>query len=401
MTRRFGLLYSVISVVVLLVLCGLLVGRLNTVRSSNLAEAEASYRRLIALTRTEVERARDVAGALRTYSVEVTRAEAIVLYSLERGIRYLWTADAATLRLSSTAFDGFRGFPEYRTSDVTHARLRDRLGVGSDLYLDAVYRVLTFTDAYPALRDTLIAILLFALLTAVAAFSLLALRRAHAGHDRAADRDETQQDPRRDAEQPTIRMPAETGPLERPAAQHDAREPEVEEVMLEEIATDPGEPGTLFSPVTGLSYRDHLERRLELELERAAFNDQDLSCLLVRFPDSTGKEAEAEDARAVLDTFKFEDLCFEYAASTCCVILPNCELNQAIKQAERFAAARSGRVLVGLSSRSGRLVEASRVLTETSRSLEHAATSKGGIVGFRPDPRKYRQFVTEQPVNRR
>ena len=40
-----------------------------------------------------------------------------------------------------------------------------------------------------------------------------------------------------------------------------------------------------------------------------------------------------------------------------------------------------------------------RLLAEAERSLDHARTEPGGIVGFRPDPRKYRQFVTQHLRN--
>jgi GGDEF domain-containing protein len=176
----------------------------------------------------------------------------------------------------------------------------------------------------------------------------------------------------------------------------DAPEPLLEEVDLEEVATDPGEPGTLINPVTNLSFRDHLERRLGLELERAAYNDQDLTCMLVSFTDAAdGGEAYSRRSGQILSAFKFEDLCFEYGKDAFCVILPNTELSRGIREAESFKGDHAGTMYFGLSARNGRLVESSRVLGEAERSLEHAQREPGGIVGFRPDPRKYRQFVTQ------
>jgi len=193
-------------------------------------------------------------------------------------------------------------------------------------------------------------------------------------------------------------MPPETHAT-RPAAGPESEDFAFEEIPLEELATQPGDPGTLFNPVTGLSHHDHLERRLGLELERSAYNDQDLVCLLVRFAGlsgaGTGSEAYVERARQILSTFQFEDLCFEYDDSTYCVVLPNTELPQGLRQAESFHK-RHPECHIGLSARNGRLVEARRILTETERSLSHAATEPARVVGFRPDPRKYRQFVTRQ-----
>ncbi|MFW6291425.1 MAG: hypothetical protein ACOC7V_03780, partial [Spirochaetota bacterium] len=181
----------------------------------------------------------------------------------------------------------------------------------------------------------------------------------------------------------------------RPVEEAEADDLAYEEISLEELATQPSEPGTLFNPVTGLSHHDHLERRLGLELERSAYNDQDLVCVLVRFAQLSGPEAYVERARQILSTFQFEDLCFEYDENTFCVVLPNTELPQGLRQAESFHK-RHPDCHIGLSARNGRLVEARRILTETERSLGHAATEQAGVVGFRPDPRKYRQFVTRQ-----
>ena len=168
----------------------------------------------------------------------------------------------------------------------------------------------------------------------------------------------------------------------------------MEDVELEELATEAGDPGALFSAVTGLSYRDHLERRLGLELERAAYNDQDLACLMIRFSEPAGHDEYVDRAGRVLAAFKFEDLCFEYNETTFCAILPNTDLTQGLRAAEAFRAENPGHICIGLSARNGRLVEASRVLNEALRSLEHATRERQGIVGFRPDPRKYRQFIT-------
>ena len=300
----------------------------------------------------------------------------------------------------------------------------------SQLYMDAIYRVLNVTDAYLPLRDTLISLIGFAFVTVLVAIVMNMSRRAEhqaapggaqapPGRSRAtvpppataprAERTVTQTD--RSTASP--RVPAPAAPQQSFGRQQSAAmessgavagpethdfvpvEPVMEEVDIEEIATDPGEPGTLFNPVTNLSYRDHLTKRLGLELERAAYNDQDLTCMLVQFDDATGsQEATVERARQVLGAFKFEDLCFEYGRGSFCVILPNAELSRGIREAEAFKSDHAGRMYFGLSARNGRLVEASRVLGEAERSLEHAKKEPGGIVGFRPDPRKYRQFVT-------
>ncbi|MFW5741641.1 MAG: hypothetical protein ACOC2D_00070 [Spirochaetota bacterium] len=413
MIRRFGLLYTVFSVLVLVVLVVLVLGRLTTARNANLSEAEASFGRLQSQLAEQGETDAPVTELLREYASIVPTVRAVVLFDPERGLRYVWTAEADLLAVPASDFAGFRGYPEYRLNDVGQVRLREQIALdgGSRFYLDAVYRVLSFTDAYPALRDSLVSLLVFAFLTVLVALALgradgapsptrAASAPAHpSGAPTQAPQPETPAGdaPAESAPQPEYAPPG-SGAVVAPETHDRLSESDwdhsYEEISVEEIATEPGDPGTLFNPVTGLSHRDHLERRLGLELERSAYNDQDLTCLIVRFPGMVGEEAYVERAKQVLGTFQFEDLCFEYDPTSYCVVLPNTELPQGLRQAESFRK-RHPDSIIGLSARNGRLVEARRVLTEAERSLDHAANEPGGIVGFRPDPRKYRQFVTQ------
>jgi GGDEF domain-containing protein len=392
MLRRFGLFYTVFSLVVLLALAGLLLGRLNTVRSQNIQEVESSFRRLKSdlgrLDSIEAMRAH-----LREYAALVPAIETLLLFDPDRGLQYVWASDTDVLRIPGGDFSAFRGLPEYDFPEVRQIRLRDDLGRevgGYRLYIDAIYTVLAFPDAYLPLRDCLIALLGFALLTVVLMLVL--------GSDRRVVREE--KSPKQSSPEPAPESRSEP-PVEQPARHapapetHASPEPDLlHEVPLEEIALDSGEPGSLVNATTGLSYREHLARRLGLELERSAHNDQDLACLLIRFRGIANTEMYVQAAALVLSTFQYEDLCFEFDDQSFCVILPNTELPQAIKQSEAFRR-RHPEAIMGLSARNGRLVESKRVLAEAERSLAHAEHEPGGIVGFRPDPRKYRQFVSQ------
>ncbi len=389
MTRRFGLIYTIFSILVLTVLTVLAIGRLSSARTANLDEAQSSYQRLRAQL-VEAGAAPPVSNALREYATVVPTVQSLVLFDPDRGLRYVWTADNGILAIDRDAFDSFRGFPDYRLNDVRQIRFRD--DVAEDFYLDAVYRVLSFEDAYIPLRDSLIALLGFAFVTV-----LIVLALGHSGSTRVGPEEAptTHSTPSPEVE-PVISSAATPETHDhRPAGAANAEDFAYEEISIDELATEPGEPGTLFNPVTGLSHHDHLERRLGLELERSAYNDQDLVCLLVRFAELSGPEEYVERAKQILSAFQFADLCFEYDDSAFCVVLPNTELPQGLRQAESFHK-RHPECHIGLSARNGRLVEARRLLTETERSLSHAATDSARVVGFRPDPRKYRQFVTRQ-----
>jgi hypothetical protein len=52
---------------------------------------------------------------------------------------------------------------------------------------------------------------------------------------------------------------------------------------------------------------------------------------------------------------------------------------------------------IGLSSRSGRLLEANRLLLEASRALEKALEDPASpIVAFKSDPERYRAFISNK-----
>jgi GGDEF domain-containing protein len=410
MGRRIGLWYTLFSIVALIALAFVAVSRLNTARSLNLDAARASYLRL----RDEVTEAivsdASVRDVVRTYSAAMPDVLAVVLFSPERGVRYVWPAQADIVSFSGPDLAEVRGFPTFNVKEISQTRVSRRLELpeDSDLYLDAVYTVLSSEDAYLPLRDSLIAVLAFAFATLIVALAVNAINRSRAeASDAEADRQVVSETRRKRPSEhthndtgrlgpPRPRVPRPTEEVE-PGYREPAPEPILEEVELEEIAADPGEPGTLFSATTGLSYRDHLERRLGLELERAAYNDQDLTCMMIRFDDmGDSQEAYVERAGQILSTFQFEDLCFEYDHNSFCVILPNTPLPQGLRAAEDFRGRYKGRIVIGLSARNGRLVEASRVLHEACRSMEHATRDRRGIVGFRPDPRKYRQFISGQ-----
>lgn len=392
MYRRFGLIYSIFSLLVLIGLIVFVLARLNSTRADNLTEMEASFRRLQNDVAVAASREESLSHVLREYTMVVPAVRALVAYDLDRGLRYVWAADTELLGFTRSELEAFRGFPTYRLNEISEVRLREQLPRQQDgrLYLDAVYRVLSFSEAYPALRDSLVALLGFAFLTVLV---LLALGRI----DRPSTAPQTDENRRfrergRVRDTPTSAAAPAPGPES--AEKESAVEDDFEEVLIEELATDPGEPGTLFNPVTGLSHREHLDRRLGLELERSAYNDQDLACLLVRFEGVSGGELYVTRAKQVLATFQFEDLCFEYDESTFCVILPNTELPQALRQAQAFRTQHPQSV-IGMSARNGRLVEAHRVLTEADRSLRHAEKEPGRIVGFQPDPKKYRQYISQ------
>lgn len=158
----------------------------------------------------------------------------------------------------------------------------------------------------------------------------------------------------------------------------------------------------LVSPDSGLSFENHLPRRLSLELERAAENNLDLSLLVIRVTDVEGAPVASRLlGTLILEQFPFEDLAFEYSPAGACIILTGIDLDTALRKAERLQALLRRhelgkyRVRAGASSRNGRLVESERLIREATEALSRA-DSQSFAVGFRPDPDRYRSYIASK-----
>ena len=169
-------------------------------------------------------------------------------------------------------------------------------------------------------------------------------------------------------------------------------------------------PQGLFDPETGLGWESYLRERLSAELKRSASFEQDLCLLLATLDDSArGSEDYAIFARTAQEFFSFKDLSFVFGERGIAVILPNMDVDHAIRMSEellkkltflikgRTAAMSYLELFMGLSSRSGRLVDADRLIGESVAALKKAREERDThIMAFRPDPEKFRSFLASQ-----
>jgi len=150
-------------------------------------------------------------------------------------------------------------------------------------------------------------------------------------------------------------------------------------------------------------WAEHLAPRLKAEIERAAAGDQDLSFARIVLdlpPGATGSDAAAaEVARELRSSFPVADLLFEGGSGSFSVLLPDMDLDQAVRALEGFrsrvvaAAPRDRRISVsiGASARGGRLIEENTLLVEAEIAAGRASREGGNrVVGFRADPAKFR-----------
>jgi hypothetical protein len=164
------------------------------------------------------------------------------------------------------------------------------------------------------------------------------------------------------------------------------------------------EPQGLYSPKSGIGWESYTMDRLASEIHRCAASEQDLVVLLFECGKDLAWDEELYKKLAdeAVHFFNLKDLTFEKGSRGISVIIPNTDLDHGIVKAEEFHA----RVLknlsggfssktdlrAGLSSRSGRLIDADRLFFEAASALEKAKDGQP-IVAFKSNPEKYRDFI--------
>ena len=384
MKRRLLLrVYIVAVVLAFLAIAVSVVWRAGTTRAFQYQQAAESFREL----------SRETAGLWQTVPLDKaaqTLARRIVVpgkprpvmvgvSAFDTGFDYLWATDN---RFVPAGFDPkyAEGFPEH-VGTWNHARFVRTFEVphGEHRMMTALYPLLPRSSLYEILRDALYAALVVLVVTILVA--LVALLKG--------------------------RTAAEAGPL---PERGPAPEPIIPQNQPSARRATPATPAT---PDAGGSAKiqpeERLRERLDAELERAGFSEQDLSVAIIEFTGDARDEAiYREQCEAVRSFFVFKDLCFETEGNALVVLIPNSTLSEALGLMERFQRHFwEQRVLwnreqadfhAGVSARAARLVDADRILGECRAALRQSRNTPGRIVGFQPDPQKYREFLTHRPA---
>lgn len=171
---------------------------------------------------------------------------------------------------------------------------------------------------------------------------------------------------------------------------------------LDDAFADDGpkdESPSLYSPKSGVGWEDFIEERVNLELERAAASDQDLVLGIIQCESLTESNYRIF-ADQLKEEFNYPDMIFEYKENGFALIVPSTDLDVALKTLEHFTGKEQeqyGKINVGISSRNGRLITGSRIFMEAENALHKAeGDSEKNIVGFRSDPDKYREFLSNK-----
>jgi GGDEF domain-containing protein len=142
-------------------------------------------------------------------------------------------------------------------------------------------------------------------------------------------------------------------------------------------------------------------------LERAAVADQDVALARVQidepFVDSRLTMVYAAIAKLLRESFPLHDLIFEAGDDSFTLLLPDNEVDAAVRVLDEFRGKVAGTpiegrmrtVSIGVSSRGGRLIEDTTLLEEAIVSAAKAVREGGNqVIGFRADPSRYRESLS-------
>jgi len=174
-----------------------------------------------------------------------------------------------------------------------------------------------------------------------------------------------------------------------------------------QVAEEDCGPQGLYSSRSNICWESYTHDRLESELHRCASFEQDLCFIVVESLNFEEWESSYRNfTEAAIGFFTFRDLLFEKGRGGISIILPNVDLDHGIRMAEEFRkkigalpsqgghSENRSDLVIGLSSRSGRLVDADRLMLEAERALEKAkADPSSPVIAFKSDPERYRAFI--------
>ena len=193
--------------------------------------------------------------------------------------------------------------------------------------------------------------------------------------------------------------------------QEDDTETEEAYAEDEESEEDESRPKGLYSPRSDIGWEEYTKDRLDSELHRCASTEKDLTLFMIEFAYRISDDMFKQAADEAVHFFASRDLLFEYGDKGITVIYPGIELETGIKKAQGFlhyivekfphSYQTNTSLHIGLTSRSGRLLNAGRMLMEAMEALQRARTDKESpIIAFKSDPEKYRKFIASQNLQR-
>jgi GGDEF domain-containing protein len=167
------------------------------------------------------------------------------------------------------------------------------------------------------------------------------------------------------------------------------------------------EPKGLYSPRSNIGWEEYLADRLDSELHRCASTEKDLTLMKMDFMDRLNDIQFKHAAEEAVSFFTSRDLLFESGKRGIAVIYPGFDLETGLAKAQKFHQRIMEKIFynhktekclcIGLTSRSGRLINAGRMLMEADEALRRAKKDRESpIMAFKSDAEKYREFISKR-----
>ena len=161
-------------------------------------------------------------------------------------------------------------------------------------------------------------------------------------------------------------------------------------------SSDMDETPQLYSPRSQVCWENFIDDRLPQEIERAAGENEDISFVYLRDNTVENDDDYRSFADDLTNDFPFRDMIFEWGDQGFAMIFPNSDLVETLEKLDVFVNEKPERdIRIGVTSRNGRLLDKEQLIEEASAAISRTSVDNK-IVGFRADPERYRQVLSEE-----
>jgi hypothetical protein len=353
----------------------------------------------------------------------------------QQSLRDFLTESGTLLGIIISSASGEYGFEKIPGSVITwndtSPRFKPAFGIPGDPYFRSLridglrnvtikiqYTLIDYYQFVRTLKNTLIIILAVLSLAVFTLLMEMAVKKKNYTTIHAAPR-KTPTSPKtksktagkiyREAEDVPPEMPAEEAFVDFPEPEMPGEEAAVfsSKIPAEE-KTGADLPTGLYSKRGNVGWESYTKDRLASELHRCAASEQDLVFIVMEYYRDTISDKEYRMfADQAVSFFALRDLIFEKGNSGLTVVLPDIGVEQGIAKSEEFHLRLQNKMadfikkprdlVIGLSSRSGRLLEPARLMFEAESAMNKAKEDPSSpIVAFKSDPEKYRDYLNKR-----
>jgi len=438
-------LWGTASIIFFLALIVWGIYRTNTIRENNKSTAENHFSIMRDTVTSKVEESGKIQGIAVKDIIE-ERMElyppirAVFIYSHDRGVELFLAREDSKYSIPPDIQNVWNGELSIEINSITQQQLVSRLDIKDKpgYSILAVYQILKPKDIYQPLWDIMIALIVYLIVTVAILIITMLLPSKQGYKPESSKEKETTAWQKTSAsvsseehtytetenpltpgnmEFPEVDIPEEeTIPVDN--GKNEIKDEEAswltethisedqqkseEQVQNEKSDSDkPCEP-SLFTE-EGIGWEAFAEKRISMELERAASFNIELVCTIVQYKDKTEYPEEFQNFIAVvLQWFPFQDLVFAHGNDAVTIVFCNMDIEHARREAEllsRRIRERLGEketLRIGLSARNGRILAGNRLMYEAEGALSRAKKQdegKGMIIAFYPDAEKYREYL--------